>query len=69
MFSKSFLTLLTLLPAVLGAVAPAFQPAAISPLSSSSNYTGASNSTLQKSAVVPGKVFDRFIQVSLFSLP
>ncbi|KAI0691070.1 phosphoesterase family-domain-containing protein [Cytidiella melzeri] len=65
MFPNSLLTLLALVPAVLAAQAPAFAPAAISPLASTTNYTGSSNSTLQKSSVVSGQVFDRFIQIWL----
>lgn len=45
------------------AQASQFVPPALTPTSSSSNYTGGSNGTLAKSPVVPGKVFDRFIQV------
>lgn len=63
MFSHSLSVLVALIPAVLAAQAPQFAPAAVSPLAASSNYTGASNSTLTKPTVVPGKVFDRFIQV------
>lgn len=63
MLSTALSVLAALLPAVLGADAPPFEPPTLTPLSSSTNYTGASNSTLQKQSVVPGKVFDRFIQV------
>ena len=64
MLSSPFAVLVALVPAVLAAQAPQFAPAAVNPLSSSTNYTGASNGTLSKQTVVPGKVFDRFIQVS-----
>lgn len=65
MFSRSLALFVALVPAALAAQAPNFAPAALTPLSSSSNYTGASNSTLSKQDVVPGKVFDRFIQIWL----
>ncbi|EKM55005.1 uncharacterized protein PHACADRAFT_255295 [Phanerochaete carnosa HHB-10118-sp] len=61
----SLALLVALVPAVLAAQAPQFAPAALTPLSTSTNYTGATNSTLAKQAVVPGKVFDRFIQIWL----
>ena len=60
----SLAVLAACIPAALTAQAPKFAPAAITPLSSSTNYTGASNGTLAKQDVVPGKVFDRFIQVT-----
>ncbi|KAL8291389.1 hypothetical protein RQP46_002367 [Phenoliferia psychrophenolica] len=47
------------------AIAATFQPPALGPTSTSTNYTGASNSTLVNSPVVPGKAFDRFIQIWL----
>ncbi|KAI0087692.1 phosphoesterase family-domain-containing protein [Irpex rosettiformis] len=65
MFPKSLFALVPLVPTVLGAVASPFAPAALTPLSSSTNYTGQSNGTLAKANVVPGKVFDRFIQIWL----
>lgn len=65
MLSCSLALLVALVPATLAAQAPVFAPAAVSPLSTSTNYTGASNSTLAKQDVVPGKVFDRFIQIWL----
>lgn len=51
------------------AQAAQFVPPALTPTSSSSNYTGGSNGTLANSPVVPGKVFDRFIQVRRPWLP
>lgn len=67
MVSLALSTLIALVvPVALGAQAPQFVPAAVSPLASSSNYTGVSNGTLAKQQVVPGKVFDRFIQVKHF---
>lgn len=65
MFPQSLALLVALVPAALAAQAPQFAPAALTPLSTSSNYTGASNGTLAKQDVVPGKVFDRFIQIWL----
>ncbi|KZW01632.1 hypothetical protein EXIGLDRAFT_709905 [Exidia glandulosa HHB12029] len=47
------------------AIAQSFSPPASSPTSQSSNYTGASNNTLTNSPLVPGKAFDRFIQIWL----
>ena len=49
----------------LAAVAPSFEPAAQTPFSQSANYTGPSNGTITNSPVVPGKAFDRFIQIWL----
>ncbi|EJF61716.1 phosphoesterase family-domain-containing protein [Dichomitus squalens] len=40
-----------------------FQPPAASPESSSANYTGQTNNTLSNGPLVPGKAFDRFIQI------
>ncbi|GBE83474.1 phosphoesterase family-domain-containing protein [Sparassis latifolia] len=45
------------------ATALTFQPPALSPTSQSSNYTGASNNTITNGPVVPGKSFDRIIQI------
>ncbi|EMD36963.1 hypothetical protein CERSUDRAFT_95231 [Gelatoporia subvermispora B] len=45
------------------ALAQSFQPPALTPESISTNYTGQSNNTLQNSPLVPGKAFDRFIQI------
>ncbi|KZT04956.1 uncharacterized protein LAESUDRAFT_727529 [Laetiporus sulphureus 93-53] len=45
------------------ATAQNFQPPAFSPTSESTNYTGTSNGTIQNGPLVPGKVFDRFIQI------
>ncbi len=45
------------------AVAQSFQPPASSPEASSGNYTGQSNGTISNGPLVPGKVFDRFIQI------
>ena len=47
----------------LAAIAQSFQPPSSSPESSSANYTGQSNNTLSNGPVVPGQVFDRFIQI------
>ncbi|PCH37423.1 hypothetical protein WOLCODRAFT_109837 [Wolfiporia cocos MD-104 SS10] len=49
-------------PAI-AATAQSFQPPALSPYSTSTNYTGKTNNTIQNGPVVPGKVFDRFIQI------
>ena len=49
--------------AAFGATAQVFSPPAYSYNSESTNYTGQSNNTLQNGALVPGKVFDRFIQI------
>lgn len=52
---------------------PAFVPPAQGPTVASSNYVGSSNGSLPKHHVVPGKQFDRFIQVlsllALFYIP
>ena len=40
-----------------------FKPPAATPESSSANYTGQSNNTISNGPVVPGKAFDRFIQI------
>ncbi|EPS93298.1 hypothetical protein FOMPIDRAFT_1170659 [Fomitopsis schrenkii] len=56
-------TLLTHASAALGATAQVFSPPAPSYNSESANYTGQSNNTLQNGPLVPGKVFDRFIQI------
>lgn len=64
MLAHSLSLLVALVPVTFAAQAAQFAPAAVSPLSSSTNYTGASNGTLAKQDVVSGKVFDRFIQVS-----
>lgn len=56
-------TLLAQAGAAFGATAQVFSPPAYSYNSESANYTGQSNDTLQNGAVVPGKVFDRFIQI------
>lgn len=45
------------------AAAPTFVAPASSPFSQSSNYVGQSNGSFPKTDVVPGKVFDRFIQI------
>ncbi|KZT65202.1 hypothetical protein DAEQUDRAFT_541675 [Daedalea quercina L-15889] len=45
------------------ATAQVFSPPASSYDAESANYTGASNGTLQNGPVVPGKVFDRFVQI------
>lgn len=65
MSPPSLALLAALVPAVLAAQAPQFVPAALTPLSTSSNYTGASNNTLSSQPVVSGKVFDRIIQIWL----
>ncbi|GJE96100.1 phosphoesterase family-domain-containing protein [Phanerochaete sordida] len=65
MFSQSLVLLVALVPAALAAQAPVFVPPALTPLSTSTNYTGATNGTLSNQTVVPGKVFDRFIQIWL----
>lgn len=56
-------TLLAHASAAIGAIAQVFSPPASSYNSESANYTGQSNNTLQNGQVVPGKVFDRFIQI------
>ncbi|KAH9947845.1 phosphoesterase family-domain-containing protein [Amylocystis lapponica] len=55
--------LVAAVPAAFAANAQVFQPPASSPLSTSTNYTGPSNNTLTNSPLVPGKSFDRFIQI------
>ncbi|OBZ76092.1 Acid phosphatase [Grifola frondosa] len=47
------------------AIAQSFAPPAVSPESTSSNYTGKSNSTISNGPLVAGKSFDRFIQIWL----
>ncbi|KAM0753985.1 hypothetical protein T439DRAFT_310856 [Meredithblackwellia eburnea MCA 4105] len=47
------------------AVAPTFSPPSISPIHTSTNYTGANNGSLVNSPYVTGKSFDRFIQIWL----
>ncbi|CCM02010.1 uncharacterized protein FIBRA_04085 [Fibroporia radiculosa] len=54
---------LALVRSASAATAQTFQPPASSPFAQSGNYTGKSNNTLQNGPVVPGKLFDRFIQV------
>lgn len=44
---------------------PQFVPPSEGPLVPSSNYVGASNGSLPKVNVVPGKAFDRIVQVGL----
>ncbi|KAI0063944.1 hypothetical protein BV25DRAFT_1990488 [Artomyces pyxidatus] len=56
-------TLLLLLPTALAATAPTFKAPSAGPLVASPNYVGTSNSTLPKPTIVPGKHFDRFIQI------
>ena len=50
-------------PVARAATAFTFSPPSKSPLEASGNYTGASNGTLATQSIVPGAVFDRFIQV------
>jgi hypothetical protein len=45
------------------AVVQTFVPPAASPYDQSPNYVGQSNGSLPVSQVVPGRVFDRFIQI------
>ena len=52
-------------PVARAATAFTFSPPSKSPLEASGNYTGASNGTLATQSIVPGAVFDRFIQVWL----
>ncbi|KZV72135.1 hypothetical protein PENSPDRAFT_604818 [Peniophora sp. CONT] len=52
-------------PVAYAATAFTFSPPQQSPLEATANYTGASNGTLATQPVVPGAVFDRFIQVWL----
>ncbi|KIJ60114.1 hypothetical protein HYDPIDRAFT_32536 [Hydnomerulius pinastri MD-312] len=47
------------------AVAPTFTAPAPAPTDTTPFYVGASNGTIQNSPLVPGKVFDRFIQIWL----
>ncbi|KAF8589089.1 hypothetical protein K439DRAFT_1405336 [Ramaria rubella] len=58
-------SLLLVLPAVHAAQAPVFLPPSLGPTVASPNYVGRSNSTLPRSRVVPGRQFDRFIQIWL----
>jgi len=62
-----FAALLLSLPLVYAAQAPVFAPPSLGPTVPSSNYVGSSNGSLTKPTVVPGKQFDRFIQVSVSS--
>ena len=43
---------------------PNFVPPSLGPTVTSTNYVGQSNGSLPKSPIVPGVVFDRFIQVA-----
>lgn len=43
--------------------APAFIPPGPGPTEQSPNYVGASNGSLHHEPIIPGRVFDRFIQV------
>ncbi|KAI1786921.1 phosphoesterase family-domain-containing protein [Ganoderma leucocontextum] len=54
---------LTFASSAFAAVAQSFQSPASSPESPSGNYTGQSNRTIANGPLVPGKVFDRFIQI------
>lgn len=63
MFASLFKLALPL--AVLAAQAPTFEPAAATPESNSTDYVGQSNGTLSNSPLVPGKAFDRVIQIWL----
>lgn len=65
MISYAFLALI---PVVLAAQAPSFAPPAFGPTSTSPNYVGQNNGSLPMSTVVPGKAFDRFIQVCIILL-
>lgn len=56
-------TSLALVRSAFAAEAQNFEPPAFSPTSESANYTGKSNNTIQNGPVVPGKAFDRFIQI------
>ncbi|KAK4047080.1 hypothetical protein OIV83_005643 [Microbotryomycetes sp. JL201] len=47
------------------AIAQSFAPPSTSPTTSSQNYTGPSNTTINNSPVVQGKAFNRFIQIWL----
>ncbi|KAI0032173.1 phosphoesterase family-domain-containing protein, partial [Vararia minispora EC-137] len=47
------------------AQAPTFSPPTLSPLTTSTNYTGPTNGSLPPQPIVPGKIFDRFIQIWL----
>ena len=63
---RAFLSLgvmLTCASSAFAAVAQSFQPPSTSPENPSGNYTGQSNNTLSDGPVVPGKAFDRFIQI------
>ncbi|KIJ37533.1 hypothetical protein M422DRAFT_211275 [Sphaerobolus stellatus SS14] len=57
--------LLLSLPVVYAAQAPTFAPPSGGPLIASPNLGGKSNTTLSKPTIVPGKQFDRFIQIWL----
>ncbi|KAF8495811.1 phosphoesterase family-domain-containing protein [Hysterangium stoloniferum] len=57
--------LLLSLPIAYAAQAPAFLPPSPGPLIQSPNLGGLTNGSLQKPTVVPGKQFDRFIQIWL----
>jgi len=57
--------LLLSLPIAYAAQGPTFAPASPGPLIPSANLGGPSNGSLSKPTVVPGKQFDRFIQIWL----
>ncbi|KIJ37534.1 hypothetical protein M422DRAFT_69257 [Sphaerobolus stellatus SS14] len=59
----SLSALLLFLPIVYAAQAPTFVPPSGGPLIPSANLGSKSNTTLPKPTVVPGKQFDRFIQI------
>ncbi|EKM52917.1 uncharacterized protein PHACADRAFT_176901 [Phanerochaete carnosa HHB-10118-sp] len=65
MLLPSLVLLVALVPAAFAAQAFQFVPPALTPLSTSTNYTGANNNTLSKQDVIPGLVFDRFIYIFL----
>ncbi|KAI0752732.1 phosphoesterase family-domain-containing protein [Daedaleopsis nitida] len=56
-------TTLALASTAFAAIAQSFRPPSASPETSSANYTGQTNGTVSNGPVVPGKVFDRFIQI------
>ncbi|KAG1738600.1 phosphoesterase family-domain-containing protein [Suillus paluster] len=65
MIVPSVVTLAVLARTASAAVAPTFTTPAPAPTSQSPFYIGAANTTLTNTPVVPGKVFDRFIQIWL----
>ncbi|EGN92691.1 hypothetical protein SERLA73DRAFT_116988 [Serpula lacrymans var. lacrymans S7.3] len=65
MFVPTIVVLGALVKSASAAVASTFTAPAAAPTDTSPFYVGASNSTITNTPLVPGKVFDRFIQIWL----